>query len=178
MRTLRRLLIAWVLAAVAVPAGAQAHPCCSGTSYWSHQHTRYYYFYNGVDGDDYWRQATRDAQVDWDTSVRIELPTHAHDGSRLHPIDSKYGNTGWCGTAEVAYHPSWNHVRLNDSYIGTCNRRATVCQELGHGVGEDHHSGDCMGYSYFSGWSSYPGQHSVDDLNSYYANPPDGSASH
>ena len=175
-RTVPRWLVLAIAAAVlAVPPGvATANNLWMSGSGWVHHHTRYYYTYNGMDENQTMRSLTDDARGEWDADTRLELQRSTHDPSQMHLIDGHYGQTGWSGLAESYVHSTHSHVNYNLTYINgwsDYNKRAIGCQEIGHVLGLDHAPGDCMGFTYFSDYTSRVGKHSIDTLDGRYAQP-------
>ncbi len=188
IRALGLVALAAAVAALALGAAtvttAEAHPCCNGSLQWWHLHTFSYRFWNAVDSPTL-NAETNDARADWRDSTILGLPNlSSHNKPRIHVSDNNFGNTGWVGQAWPCFHcahqaGSYGHVYLNKYYSQTANQwQGTACQEIGHIIGLDHHSGDCMGLSYFPDTSNRVGQHSADDINNYYPHPPDGSPPH
>ncbi len=83
---------------------------------------------------------------------------------RVEVCDSKYGNTGWLGIAQVwvsGSHITQGTVKLNNTYFNTGKyntpawRQFVMCQEVGHTFGLDHQDevfdnqnlGTCMDYT-------------------------------
>ena len=113
------------------------------------------------------------ASADWSVSSVLDAPvvagkTNAKNcrpvNGRVEVCDSKYGNNGWLGIAQVwvsGQHIAQGTVKLNDTYFnaGKYNtpawRRFVVCQEVGHTFGLDHQDetfdnpnlGTCMDYT-------------------------------
>lgn len=111
----------------------------------------------------------RAAQLEWHSDTNRDLSsTSSHDTSIIHTLSKTYGLTGWVGLGEYCYHCTHLHVRQNLSYSAG-DSRTVACQEIGHTLGEDHHSGDCMGYSYFTDWSPYVGSHTISEIDAAWA---------
>lgn len=150
----------------ALAATADAHRLyCGGT--WCHHHTRAYYTLNETDAIRF--QPTRNAQINWHNSVRLDLSsTSCHGCSQIHVIDNSYGLFTFIGAADSCYHCSHGHVRLNDQRLqSSADWQSTACEEIGHVIGLDHSpgvAGDCMNQQ-----SVYVGSHSANEINSYYA---------
>lgn len=171
MKRSKRLLGVGLLALAALAVGsavASAHLLYQNGQF-AHQHTSVHWFLNEANSAPDSYSNTRAAQIDWHNKTRRDLSsTSNHDTSYIHVVDRHYGETGWVGIGEYCYHCGHLHTRLNLTYSAG-NSQTVACQEIGHNLGEDHHAGDCMGYSYFSDWSPFVGSHSVQDLDSAYA---------
>jgi hypothetical protein len=102
---------------------------------------------------------------------------------RVEVCNSKYGNNGWLGLAQIwlsGSHITKGVAKMNDTYFNkppynTDNERLHVmCQEVGHTIGLGHTSedgtsqGTCMDYSSDSG-STLPNKHDFEELNTIYA---------
>lgn len=112
---------------------------------------------------------------------------------RVEVCDSKYGNNGWLGVAQIWVnsdsHIVQGAVKLNDSYFNTTKynkpewRQFVMCQEIGHTFGLDHQDenftntnlGTCMDYTndpsgalYNQLSNEHPNQHDYDELGIIY----------
>jgi hypothetical protein len=180
MRTLIGILLATALTlavnalgpAPTASAHQQFHSSECGPA-WCHLHTRYYDFLNETnDNPSIWGE-TRDAQLNWHNNVRLRFDsTSSHDASRIHAIDANYYPSTWYGAAEVCYHCGHRHTRINSYWmLGPYEQQWTACQEIGHVVGEAHHyTGDCMSDNASLGYAATINSHTINDINSYYAN--------
>ncbi len=111
---------------------------------------------------------------DWSTSTVLDLTKVAGNNrqpknckptaGRLEVCNSRYGNTGWLGIAQVwvsGSHITQGVTKLNDTYFDTSSyntpawRRLVTCQEIAHDFGLDHQDetfdnanlGSCMDYT-------------------------------
>ena len=105
---------------------------------------------------------------------------------RVEVCNSKYGNTGWLGVAQIwisGLHITQGTVKLNDTYFNTPTyntaawRNLVSCQEVGHTFGLDHQDenfnnanlGTCMDYTNSPGTNQHPNQHDYDELELIYS---------
>jgi len=132
---------------------------------------------------------------DWSASSVLNL-TKVAGGTRpkncrptsgqVEVCNSKYGNTGWLGVAQIwasGSHITQGTVKNNDTYFNTSTyntpawRNLVMCQEVGHTLGLDHQDenfnnpnlGTCMDYTSNPGTNQHPNQHDYDQLESIYA---------
>jgi hypothetical protein len=110
---------------------------------------------------------------DWNPSTVLDLlrvngasnPKNCKPtAGRVEACNSKYGNNGWLGIAQVwvsGEHITQGTVKLNDTYFSKAQyntpawRRLVVCQEVAHTFGLDHQDenfsnpnlGTCMDYT-------------------------------
>jgi hypothetical protein len=148
--------------------------------------------------------ATWDAHLnvaisDWSVSSVMDLtkvaggtnpkPCRPTSG-RIEVCNSKYGNTGWLGIAQIwitgGEHITQAIAKMNDTYFNTAPyndpswRQLVMCQEIGHDFGLDHQDenfdnpnlGTCMDYtSDPDGPPSnlHPNTHDYDQLEEIYA---------
>lgn len=136
---------------------------------------------------------------DWTVSSVVDTPVVAGGtnpkrcgptSGRVEVCNSKYGQTGWLGVAQV-WAGSDNHitqgaVKLNDTYFNTAQyntpawRNLVSCQEVGHTLGLDHQDenfdppnlGSCMDYTNNPAGppsNEHPNQHDYDQLGLIYA---------
>lgn len=179
-----RSILSLLVAATVVLGGSAFGPVTTASAHqqfhatecgpgWCHMHTRYYDFLNETNDNSYIWQETRDAQIDWHNNVRLQFnSTSSHDASRIHAIDANYYPSTWYGAAEVCYHCGHRHTRINSYHtLSQYNQQWTACQEIGHVVGEAHHyTGDCMSDNAGAGYAATINSHTINDINSYYAN--------
>lgn len=135
-----------------------------------------------------WSQSTV-----FDTSVVPGLtnPKNCRPTSgRVEVCNSKYGNNGWLGLAQIwvtsGLHIVQGVTKLNDTYFNTSTyntpawRNLVMCQEVGHTLGLDHQDeffdnpnlGTCMDYTRNpSGPPSneHPNAHDYEQLETIYA---------
>lgn len=149
-----------------------------------------------------WDGYLNDAIADWSGSTVLTL-TKVAGGTkprtcrptrgRIEVCNSKYGNNGWLGIAQIWI--SGDHItqavsKLNDTYFNTAKyntpewRRLVMCQEIAHDFGLDHQDevfdnpnlGSCMDYtsdpdgmlgSQLS--NEHPNAHDFEQLETIYA---------
>ncbi len=105
---------------------------------------------------------------------------------RVEVCNSKYGNNGWLGIAQIwisGSHITKGIVKLNDTYFNTPTYNTTAwrnlvsCQEVGHTLGLDHQDenfnnanlGTCMDYTNNPASNQHPNQHDYDQLVTIYS---------
>lgn len=146
-----------------------------------------------------WDSYLDEAIADWNVSSVIQLnevtgstkpkPCKPSPG-RIEVCNSKYGNTGWLGIAQIwvsgGEHISQAIAKLNDTYFVTPKyntpawRRLVMCQELAHDFGLDHQDenfsnpnlGSCMDYTDDPDGppsNEHPNQHDFEQLISIYS---------
>ena len=143
-----------------------------------------------------WDAALNLASQDWslssvlDTSVvpsAVNPKTCKPVNGRVGVCNSKYGNNGWLGIAQIwitgGEHITQGVVKLNDTYFNTSKynkpewRNLVMCQEIGHTFGLDHQDenfsnpnlGTCMDYTDVPSSNQHPNQHDYDQLEAIYA---------
>ena len=121
-----------------------------------------------------WDPYLDEAIFDWNLSVSLDLLEVAGGTNpkncrptlgRIEVCNSKYGNTGWLGIAQIwitgGTHITQGTTKLNDTYFNTAQyntpawRRLVMCQEIAHDFGLDHQDenfnnanlGSCMDYT-------------------------------
>lgn len=121
-----------------------------------------------------WVSFLIDASTDWNSSTTpiqtmiVPGTTNAKNcravSGRVEVCNSKYGNNGWLGIANVwvnGTHITQGTVKLNDTYFATAKyntpawKRMVMCQEVAHTFGLDHQDeifdnanlGSCMDYT-------------------------------
>ena len=135
------------------------------------------------------------ASADWSISTMLDTaivsgrsnPKNCRPTSgRVEVCNSKYGNTGWLGIAQVwvsGQHITQGVVKTNDTYFATAKynkpewRQSVMCQEIGHTFGLAHQDenftnaplGSCMDYSSDPSLNQHPNQHDYDELELIYA---------
>lgn len=111
---------------------------------------------------------------------------------RVEVCNSKYGNNGWLGIAQIwasGSHITQGVVKMNDTYFNRAQyntpawRQFVVCQEVGHTFGLDHQDetfnnpnlGTCMDYTNDPSGTiggqlgnTVPNQHDFDELAAIY----------
>lgn len=105
---------------------------------------------------------------------------------RVEVCNSKYGNTGWLGLAQIwvsGPHIVQGVTKVNDTYFNTSTynttawRNLVMCQEVGHTLGLAHQDenfnngnlGSCMDYTSNPDTNQHPNQHDYDELELIYA---------
>ncbi len=121
-----------------------------------------------------WDAYLDEAVADWSQSTVLDLTKVAGQSNpkncratsgRIEVCNSKYGNTGWLGIAQIwitgGTHITQATTKLNDTYFNTSQyntpawRRLVMCQEIAHDFGLDHQDetfnnfnlGSCMDYT-------------------------------
>lgn len=121
-----------------------------------------------------WDPYLDQAISDWNQSTVLDLLKVAGGTNpkncrptlgRIEVCNSKYGNTGWLGIANIwitgGTHITQATTKLNDTYFNTAQyntpawRRLVMCQEIAHDFGLDHQDetfnnfnlGTCMDYT-------------------------------
>ena len=121
-----------------------------------------------------WDSYLNEAIADWSQSSVLDLTNVAGSNrqpknckptaGRIEVCNSRYGNTGWLGIAQVwvsGSHITQATTKLNDTYFDTSAyntpawRRLVTCQEVAHDFGLDHQDetfdnanlGSCMDYT-------------------------------
>lgn len=121
-----------------------------------------------------WDLYLDEAISDWNQSTVLDLTKVAGGtnpkncrptAGRIEVCNSKYGNTGWLGIANIwitgGTHITQGTTKLNDTYFNTAQyntpawRRLVMCQEIAHDFGLDHQDetfnnsnlGTCMDYT-------------------------------
>lgn len=105
---------------------------------------------------------------------------------RVEVCNSKYGNNGWLGIAQIwvsGSHITKGVTKVNDSYFNkpaynsVAWKNLVMCQEVGHTLGLDHQDenfnnanlGTCMDYTNNPEPNQHPNQHDFDQLEAIYA---------
>ncbi len=117
------------------------------------------------------------------TSPRTCKPTLG----RVEVCNSKYGNNGWLGIAQIwitgGDHITQATTKLNDTYFSkppyntTAWRNLVTCQEIGHNFGLDHQDEEfsntslntCMDYTNNPASNQHPNAHDYAQLETMYA---------
>ncbi|HET6671433.1 MAG TPA: hypothetical protein VFH15_14495 [Pyrinomonadaceae bacterium] len=121
-----------------------------------------------------WDAYLDEAISDWNVSTVLDLlkvaggtnPRNCRPtAGRIEVCNSKYGNTGWLGIAQIwitgGEHITQAITKVNDTYFNTSTyntpawRRLVMCQEIAHDFGLDHQDetfnnfnlGSCMDYT-------------------------------
>ena len=135
------------------------------------------------------------ASSDWSVSSVLNTAVVAGQTSpksckpingRVEVCNSKYGNNGWLGIAQIwvsGSHITKGAVKLNDFYFNMpayntpAWRQFVVCQEVGHTFGLDHQDenfdnpnlGTCMDYTSDPSTNQHPNAHDFEQLETIYA---------
>ncbi|OGM69248.1 hypothetical protein A2975_02330 [Candidatus Woesebacteria bacterium RIFCSPLOWO2_01_FULL_44_14] len=105
---------------------------------------------------------------------------------RVEVCNSKYGNNGWLGIAQIwvsSSHITQGITKMNDTYFNTASyntpawRQMVICQEIGHTFGLDHQDenfnntnlGTCMDYTSDPNTNQHPNAHDYEELGLIYA---------
>ncbi len=106
---------------------------------------------------------------------------------RVEVCNSKYGNNGWLGIAQIWVNSDWHitkgATKMNDTYFNTAKyntpawRNLVMCQEIGHTLGLDHQDenfnnpnlGTCMDYTSNPESNQHPNAHDYEQLETIYA---------
>jgi len=120
-----------------------------------------------------WDAYLNEAISDWNASSVLDLqkvtgganPKNCRPtNGRIEVCNSKYGNNGWLGIAQIwasSSHITQAITKVNDTYFNTPTyntpawRRLVMCQEIAHDFGLDHQDenfnnanlGSCMDYT-------------------------------
>ncbi len=140
-----------------------------------------------------WDSSLATASSDW--SISSVLDTSIVGGrstkncrptqGRVEVCNSKYGNNGWLGIAQIwasGSHITQAVVKLNDTYFNTAKyntpawRNLVLCQEVGHAFGLDHQDeifdnaplGTCMDYTSDPTPNQHPNLHDYEQLEIIY----------
>lgn len=106
-------------------------------------------------------------------------------GGRVEVCNSKYGNNGWLGIAQIwvsSSHITQGVTKVNDTYFNTKTynlpawRNLVMCQEVGHTLGLDHQDeifnnanlGTCMDYTNNPIDNQHPNLHDYEELSIIY----------
>ncbi len=143
-----------------------------------------------------WLTALNTASTDWSLSSVLNTSVVASavnpknckpTNGRVEVCNSKYGNNGWLGIAQVwitgGEHITQGTVKLNDTYFNTAKyntpawRALVMCQEIGHTFGLDHQDenfnnanlGTCMDYTSDPSANQHPNAHDYEELETIYA---------
>lgn len=143
-----------------------------------------------------WQAVLETASADW--SLSSVLDTQVVTGlvnpktckptlGRIEVCNSKYGNNGWLGIAQIWItdneHITQATTKLNDTYFNTQKynnvawRNLVACQEIGHNFGLDHQDedfnnpnlGTCMDYTNDPSTNQHPNTHDYEELEAIYA---------
>lgn len=142
-----------------------------------------------------WDSYLTSTSSDWglssalDTSIvsgRTNPRTCRASSGQVEVCNSKYGNNGWLGLAQIwvsGSHITQGVTKVNDTYFNTTKYNApawknlVMCQEVGHTLGLDHQDedmnnpnlGTCMDYTSDPSTNQHPNQHDYDQLENIYA---------
>jgi len=142
-----------------------------------------------------WDSALTGASNDWSQSTVLDTTIVAGQSNpkncrptsgRVEVCNSKYGNNGWLGIAQIwasGSHITQGVVKLNDTYFNTPTyntsawRNLVTCQEVGHTFGLGHQDenfnnanlGTCMDYTSDPSTNQHPNKHDYDELVTIYS---------
>lgn len=197
MKTLALAAAAIFLAVFAI--SASAHDAQANNSWNGYHWARTANPFNFKLGDNVssqWDPILATTSVDWTASSVLNtniVPGSANPkncrptAGRVEVCNSKYGNNGWLGIAQVwitgGVHITQGVVKLNDTYYNTpaynttAWRNLVMCQEVGHTFGLDHQDeafsnpnlGTCMDYTNNPASNQHPNDHDYDQLEAIYA---------
>lgn len=140
-----------------------------------------------------WQPFLATTSADWSASSVLDTTvvsgtknpkTCKPTAGRVEVCNSKYGNNGWLGLAQIwisgGTHITQGAVKMNDTYMTrapyntTAEKNHVMCQEVGHTLGLGHQDesgaalGTCMDYSSDTG-SQHPNTHDYEQLEQIYA---------
>ena len=140
-----------------------------------------------------WQPYLATASTDWSVSTVLDTTVVAGTKNpktckptlgRVEVCNSKYGNNGWLGLAQIwinsSSHIVQGVVKVNDTYMNrapyntVAEKNHVMCQEVGHTFGLGHQDesgadlGTCMDYS-MSLASQHPNAHDYQQLETIYA---------
>lgn len=140
-----------------------------------------------------WDSSLATASYDWSLSSVLDTNIVGGQSSkncrptqgRIEVCNSKYGNNGWLGIAQIwasGSHITQAVVKLNDTYFNTAKyntsawRNLVLCQEVGHTFGLDHQDeifdnvplGTCMDYTSDPTPNQHPNLHDYEELETIY----------
>ena len=143
-----------------------------------------------------WTPILSTASFDWSQSSVLETQivpgltnpkTCKPTLGRVEVCNSKYGNNGWLGIAQIwitnGTHITQAVTKLNDTYFNTAKyntlawRNLVTCQEVGHTFGLDHQDetfdnlnlGTCMDYTSDPSTNQHPNDHDYEELALIYS---------
>jgi hypothetical protein len=143
-----------------------------------------------------WDTVLATASADWSLSSVLDtivVPGLSNSktckpvAGRVEVCNSKYGNNGWLGIAQIwitgGEHITQGVTKLNDTYFNTTKyntvawRNLVTCQEIGHTFGLDHQDegfdspnlGTCMDYTNNPATNQHPNAHDYEQLETMYA---------
>lgn len=143
-----------------------------------------------------WDTVLRTSSSDWSLSSVLDTqvvsggsnPKNCRPRSgRVEVCNSKYGNTGWLGIAQIwitgGEHITQAVAKYNDTYFNTPTynttawRNLVMCQEIGHTFGLDHQDenfsnanlGTCMDYTNDPSSNQHPNAHDYAQLEAIYS---------
>lgn len=143
-----------------------------------------------------WDAVLATASADWSLSSVLDtivVPGMSNPktckpvAGRVEVCNSKYGNNGWLGIAQIwitgGEHITQGVTKLNDTYFNTAKyntlawKNLVTCQEIGHTFGLDHQDeafdnpnlGTCMDYTNNPETNQHPNAHDYEQLEAIYA---------
>lgn len=141
-----------------------------------------------------WDAFLATTSTDWsvssvlDTTIKVGKTTAKTckvSTGRVEVCNSRYGNNGWLGIAQIwvsGSHITKGVVKMNDTYFDTTTynttawRNLVMCQEVGHTLGLDHQDEDfnnqnldtCMDYTSAPESNQHPNDHDYEQLLAMY----------
>jgi hypothetical protein len=142
-----------------------------------------------------WKPILATTSTDWSVSTVLDTivvpglsnPKNCRPtAGRVEVCNSKYGNTGWLGIAQIwisgGAHITQGTTKVNDTYYATPKynttawRNLVMCQEVGHTLGLAHQDenfdnanlGTCMDYTSDPTSNQHPNGHDYDELALIY----------
>lgn len=134
--------------------------------------------------------------TDWSFSEVLDLTIVAGGANpkncrptlgRVEVCNSKYGNTGWLGIAQIwitgGEHITQGVTKVNDTYFNTASysdpawKNLVMCQEVGHTFGLAHQDenfsnpnlNSCMDYTSDPASNQHPNSHDYAELSDIYS---------
>lgn len=194
-RTFRRSAATVLLAAAALIATAAHAGHAWGSYHWARTSNPFALTFADNLTQVSWKNALSIAASDWSESTLLEVavtqgstnPKNCRPtAGRGDVCNSKYGNTGWLGVAQIwagGSHITQGIVKLNDTYFNTATyntadwRQLVTCQEVGHIFGLGHQDENfsngnlntCMDYTNSPASNTQPNAHDHQQLATIYS---------
>lgn len=142
-----------------------------------------------------WSTYLSTTSTDWSTSTVLDTDVVAGQtnpkncratSGRVEVCNSKYGNNGWLGIAQIwisGSHITQGVTKVNDTYFNrspyntTAWKNLVMCQEIGHTFGLNHQDeafdnnnlNTCMDYTNNPETNQHPNKHDYDQLTTIYS---------
>jgi len=195
---IKRYLASFIVISVIAVAGATV---ANATHSWGNYHwartANPFTLELGDNVSSAWDSYLSGAAGDWSASSVLDMvvktgltspKTCKGTTGRVEVCNSKYGNNGWLGIAQIwisGDHITKGVVKMNDTYFNTSKyntpawRAMVMCQEIGHTIGLDHQDenfnnanlGTCMDYTSDPSDNQHPNAHDYEELELIYAHP-------